>query len=67
MSVAQEPQPDITIRARPPSPKRLSRNVLLATTAGAGLVIAVALVSGLSGRHYSIGPHRRAGTVSTCT
>lgn len=48
--------PDIAIRARPPSPKRLSRKVLLAGTAIAGLVIAFALVTGLSER-----PDRRGG------
>ncbi len=52
---AQE-QPDLAIRARPPSPKRLSRKVLLAGTGTAGIVIAFALVSGLSER-----PDRRGG------
>ena len=52
---AQE-QPDLSIRARPPSPKRLSRKVLLAGTGAAGIVIAFALVSGLSER-----PDRRGG------
>jgi type IV secretion system protein VirB10 len=47
--------PEIAIRARPPSPKRLSRKVLLAGTIIAGAVIAFALVSGLSDR-----PDRRA-------
>lgn len=51
-----QPQPDLAIRARPPSPKRLSRNVLLAGTGAAGVVIAFALVSGLSER-----PDRRGG------
>lgn len=54
------PQPDIAIRAAPPSPKRLSRKVLLAGTAAAGLVIAFALVSGLSER-----PARRGGATET--
>ncbi|MEQ1812407.1 MAG: TrbI/VirB10 family protein [Terricaulis sp.] len=56
-SEAQEQtQPDVAIRARPPSPKRLSRKVLLAGTGAAGLIIAFALVSGLSER-----PDRRGG------
>ncbi len=40
--------PDLSIRARPPSPKRLSRNVLLAGALAAGAVIAWALIGGLS-------------------
>lgn len=51
-----QPQPDLAIRARPPSPKRLSRKVLLAGMGAAGVVIAFALVSGLSER-----PARRGG------
>lgn len=41
-------QPDVVIRAKPPSPKRLSRKVLLLGAGVAGLVVAFALVSGLS-------------------
>lgn len=52
--------PDISIRATPPSPKRLSRKVLLAGVCAAGLVIAFALVSGLSER-----PDRRGGAADT--
>lgn len=44
------PHPEIAIRAKPPSPKRLSRKVLLAGTIAAGAVIAFALVNGLSER-----------------
>lgn len=51
---APEP-PNLAIRARPPSPKRLSRKVLLAGALLAGAVVAFALVSGLSDR-----PERRA-------
>lgn len=40
----------VAIRARPPSPKRLSRKVLLGGTIVAGVVIAFALVNGLSER-----------------
>ena len=50
-------EPEIAIRERPPSPKRLSRKVLLAGTLLAGAVIAFALVSGLSER-----PERRQAT-----
>ncbi len=46
----QAPPAEVAIRAAPPSPKRLSRKVLLAGTLGAGAVIAFALVSGLSER-----------------
>jgi len=46
----QAPAAEVAIRAAPPSPKRLSRKVLLAGTLGAGAVIAFALVSGLSER-----------------
>lgn len=42
--------PQVAIRARPPSPKRLSRKVLLAGTIIAGAIIAFALVNGLSDR-----------------
>lgn len=42
--------PQIAIRARPPSPKRLSRKVLLAGTIIAGAIVAFALVNGLSER-----------------
>ncbi len=56
MNAAHAPaaEPAIAIRARPPSPKRLSRKVLLAGTLFAGAIIAFALVSGLSER-----PERR--------
>lgn len=59
MSPATQP-PDIAIRAAPPSPKRLSRKMLLAGVCAAGLVIAFALVSGLSDR-----PDRRGGADQT--
>ncbi len=52
----QDSTPDLAIRARPPSPKRLSRKVLLTGTAAAEVVIAFALASGLSER-----PDRRGG------
>ena len=40
----------LTLRAPPPEPKRLSRRVLLAGAGTAGLVVAIALLSGLSER-----------------
>lgn len=45
-----EPPPPLTIRARPPSPKRLSRKALLAIAILAGAVVAFALINGLSER-----------------
>ncbi|MBL8550508.1 MAG: TrbI/VirB10 family protein [Hyphomonadaceae bacterium] len=65
-SAAAAPQaeaPDVAIRARPPSPKRLSRKVLLAGTLGIGGVVAFALVSGLSERPDRI----RAGEAEAVT
>ncbi|MFZ2028820.1 MAG: TrbI/VirB10 family protein [Vitreimonas sp.] len=40
--------PNVEIRARPPSPKRLSRKVLLGGAALAGIVIIFSIVTGLS-------------------
>lgn len=56
MNAPVNPQPDIAIRARPPSPKRLSRKMLLLGAGAAGLIVAFALVSGLSER-----PDKRRG------
>lgn len=56
MNAPINPQPEITIRAKPPSPKRLSRKMLLMGASIAGLVVAFALISGLSER-----PDRRRG------
>lgn len=42
--------PNLTLRAQPPSPKRLSRKVIFAGLILAGIVIALALVSGLTER-----------------
>jgi len=50
-----ESAPNLAIRAKPPSPRRLSRKVLLASALLASAVIAFALVDGLSER-----PDRRA-------
>ena len=51
---------DLTLRAKPPSPKRLSRKVVFAGLVLAGVVIAFALISGLSER-----PDRRGGAAET--
>ena len=45
-----EAAPNLAIRAKPPSPRRLSRKVLLAGALLAGAIIAFALVNGLSER-----------------
>jgi len=45
---AQQNQPSLAIRAKPPSPRRLSRNVLLGGAITAAAIIAVALINGLS-------------------
>ncbi len=44
------PAPDLSIRARPPSPRRLSRKVLMTGAIIAGGIIAMALFFGLSER-----------------
>ncbi|MFN3463231.1 MAG: TrbI/VirB10 family protein [Terricaulis sp.] len=45
---ASAPQPDLAIRTRPPSPKRLSRKVLLGGAITLGAIVAAALLFGLS-------------------
>lgn len=50
-----KPRPDISIRARPPSPKRLSRKVLLGGAMLLAALISTALLLGLNAR-----PHRFA-------
>lgn len=47
-------QPDLSIRARPPQPRRLSRRVLASAALMAGLLVAFALYVGLSVRPTSI-------------
>ncbi len=47
---APEPAPDLSIRARPPSPRRLSRKVLVAGAIIAASVVTLALFIGLSER-----------------
>ena len=49
------PAPDLSIRAKPPSPKRLSRKVLLAGALGIGGVVAFALLLGLGERPDRLG------------
>lgn len=56
MSAPASSQPEILFRAKPPSPKRLSRKMLLTGASLAGLVVAFALINGLSER-----PARRQG------
>ncbi len=60
VSTPVTPPPDLALRARPPSPKRLSRKVIFAGLILAGVVIAFALVSGLSER-----PDRRGDAAET--
>lgn len=60
VSAPPTPPPDLALRARPPSPKRLSRRVIFAGLILAGVVIAFALVSGLSER-----PDRRGDAAET--
>ncbi len=68
MTGAAQPQaaPDVVaIRARPPSPKRLSRKVLLAGALVVGAIVAVALTFGLSerpGRARAADPRANAST-----
>lgn len=45
-----EPPPDLAIRTRPPSPKRLNRKVLLGGALALGAVVVFAVLSGLSDR-----------------
>lgn len=62
MTTATHEPPDLSIRTKPPSPRRLSRKVLLAGVLIAGAVIAFALVTGLSER-----PDRRANANDTAS
>ena len=50
----------VRLRAHPPSPKRLSRKVLMAGTGAIGLVIAFALVTGLSPRSEAGSPRTQS-------
>lgn len=57
---APPPGPNVEIRSRPPSPKRLSRNVLLAGSVVVAGIIAMSLMTGLSD-----GPSRQAERTQT--
>jgi len=59
-SAPTAPPADLALRARPPSPKRLSRKVIFAGLVLAGVIIAFALVSGLSEQ-----PARRGDAAET--
>jgi type IV secretory pathway VirB10-like protein len=47
---APQAQPDVSIRARPPSPRRLSRKLLLAGALSFAAIVVFALAAGLSAR-----------------
>ncbi len=57
-------RPDLSIRTQPPSPKRLSRKVLLSGALAAGGVISWALIAGLSDQrvHAASQPQAVAAT-----
>jgi type IV secretion system protein VirB10 len=57
------PQPDLAIRTRPPSPKRLSRKVLLGGAITLGAIVAAALLFGLSAQPANRG--RDAEAIAT--
>ncbi|MFT3727837.1 MAG: TrbI/VirB10 family protein [Terricaulis sp.] len=57
--------PDVAIRAKPPSPKRLSRKVLFGGAALAGMVIAFAVVNGLSANAPANVARQQAANVAT--
>jgi type IV secretion system protein TrbI len=52
---APAPQPDLSIRARPPSPKRLSRKVLLGGAITLAAIVSAALLFGLSAQPNRFG------------
>jgi type IV secretion system protein VirB10 len=55
----------VRLRAHPPSPKRLSRKVLLAGAGSVGVVIAFALVTGLSPRSEAASPRKETAPPAT--
>ncbi|MFZ4072076.1 MAG: TrbI/VirB10 family protein, partial [Caulobacterales bacterium] len=59
------PEETVRIRAKPPQPKRLSRKVLLAGACTAGLVVALALLIGLSDRSDRRGARAEEAPAST--
>lgn len=66
-STPAAPPPDLSLRAAPPSPKRLSRKVIFAGLILAGVVIAFALVSGLSERPDQRGDATEASTATAAS
>lgn len=64
MSGPQAPAPDVAIRARPPSPRRLNRKMLLAGACVVGGVIAAALVAGLGARRGESAATAQAGVAA---
>ena len=60
MTIETAAAPSLDVRAKPPSPKRLSRKVLLAGCLGAGAIIAFALVNGLSEHESARGEAQNA-------
>ncbi len=60
---ADPPQPDLAIRTRPPSPKRLSRKVLLGGAITLAAIVAAALLFGLSAQPANRG--RNAEAIAT--
>jgi type IV secretion system protein TrbI len=60
---APPPHPDLAIRTRPPSPKRLSRKVLLGGAIALGATVAAALLFGLSAQPANRG--REAEAIAT--
>lgn len=54
-AAAPAPQPDLSIRAGPPSPKRLSRKVLLGGAITLAAIVSAALLFGLSGQPNRFG------------
>lgn len=63
----REPNPAdlVSLRAKPPAPRRLSRRVLMAGVLGAGAIIAFALVTGLSSRPRRGGAEAEANAASS--
>lgn len=62
---AADHAPDLRIRTKPPTPKRLSRRVLLAGVALAGVVIAFAVINGLSSTTPHVQAHQEAQIAAT--
>jgi type IV secretion system protein VirB10 len=63
-AVHSAPPPDLAVRAKPPSPRRLSRKVLLTGTLAIGAVVALALILGLSKRPDRRGAEAEAVSAS---